>query len=486
MSSCKGRGRHRHTSQMTDSPSLSQHTPECTFLATKHSPTGEELKNTVKSPTARRVLEVKALKFFVETLFSYPDDPSLPLVQINALNDIKKLHDDELINITADENEHQLFTWGIDKCTAQDGWLTQSPLIPNIDDDDDQTFPKEVKHDEEEPTTDNNVENHQLDKDDQQHPVQDTQNDEDDSFKNVNHDADYRYDECTQKPQGVEEITFCGEIIHDTTHTDDDIHIHDVQKLVDETYFIDGEKHFIVPGQFDDAPEEEDNTNYETIKLLVGDKDNHKSDEDDDDDDDFTFSTNFKVDEYDGDDTITEITEITEIKRLQHLLQEATTQQSMMEYFNVEMTERIMMLENLVHEKDELISTLTTGRRSLDDVQAGVHQHLNPPVTVDQPVVPHLFPPESITYDLLCTAQPASHAIAVPHPEERLQDDRAQLDPTTSHPSLAYFEKRTHDNHIQPPDSSPPALIREYEERFTSLSIGSPCYSSFPREALTR
>ena len=97
-----------------------------------------------------------------------------------------------------------------------------------------------------------------------------------------------------------------------------------------------------------------------------------------------------------------------------------------MVHFNIEMTERIMMLENLVQEKDELISTLITERRSLDDVQAGVHQHFNPHITVDQPpVAPHLFPPESITYDLLCTAQPASHAIAVPHPEERLQDDRA-------------------------------------------------------------
>ena len=117
------------------------------------------------------------------------------------------------------------------------------------------------------------------------------------------------------------------------------------------------------------------------------------------------------------------------------------------------------MLDKSVHDRDKIISTLTTRRRSLDDVQAGVHQHLNPPVTVDQPVAPHFFPSESITYDLLCTAQPASHAIAVPHPEERLQDDRAQLDPTTSHPSLAFFEKRTHDDHIQSPDSSPPALI---------------------------
>ena len=58
------------------------------------------------------------------------------------------------------------------------------------------------------------------------------------------------------------------------------------------------------------------------------------------------------------------------------------------------MTERIMILEKSVHEKDEIISTLTTGRRFLDDIQAGVHQHLNPPDTVDQPpVAPHVSPP---------------------------------------------------------------------------------------------
>ena len=199
MSSYKGRGGHRHTSQMTDSPSLSHHTSECNFSATKHSPTGEELKNNVKSPTtnyrrfleqdilidedndddnkpphaqnsskdddmARRALEVKALKFFVETLFTDPDDPSLPLVQINALNDIKKLHDDELINITADENTFQLFDWGIGKCTAQDGWFTQAPLTPNIDDDDDQTFLNDEDDD------DNKLSHaHNLSKDDDIH-----------------------------------------------------------------------------------------------------------------------------------------------------------------------------------------------------------------------------------------------------------------------------------------------------------------------------
>ena len=57
----------------------------------------------------------------------------------------------------------------------------------------------------------------------------------------------------------------------------------------------------------------------------------------------------------------------------------------MMQHFNDEMTERIMILENSVHEKDEIISTLATGRRFVDDIQAGIHQNLNPPVTVNQP-----------------------------------------------------------------------------------------------------
>ena len=105
--------------------SPSRNTSEDIFSDPKHTLTDEEITKTTKIPTARRALEVKALKFLVETLFTYPEDPSLPLVQINALNDIKKLHDDELINLTADENTFQLFDWGIDKCTAQDGWLTQ-------------------------------------------------------------------------------------------------------------------------------------------------------------------------------------------------------------------------------------------------------------------------------------------------------------------------------------------------------------------------
>ena len=238
MSSYKGRGGHRHTSQMTDSPSLSHHTSECNFSATKHSPTGEELKNNVKSPTtnyrrfleqdilidedddddnklphaqnlskdddirddlkgnhafrtaggtgrldfgggnnfpdfdeddyiqlphaqdvlndeddtkfsstptdeeiinntktpptARQALEVKAMKFIAETFFLYPYDPAIPLVQFNAPNDIRKLNDDELITLTTDEDA--LFSWSYDQLTAQDGWLTNAPSTPNIDD----------------------------------------------------------------------------------------------------------------------------------------------------------------------------------------------------------------------------------------------------------------------------------------------------------------------------------------------------------------
>ena len=194
------------------------------------------------------------------------------------------------------------------------------------------------------------------------------------SLTNVNHDEDYRYHRGTQthtdeenhidgilkhvwdfkstareEPQGVDEIKFCEETIGKTTHIDDESYNNDVQKHLVGTYFIAGEEFFIVPGQFDDPPEEGDDANDEDIKLLVGDEDNHKSDKDDDDDGNFTVSTNFEVDEYDGDDTITgadfpkmderqndETTWLcAEIKRLQHLLQEATTQQLMMEYFKV-------------------------------------------------------------------------------------------------------------------------------------------------------
>ena len=87
--------------------------------------------------------------------------------------------------------------------------------MSNIDDDDDQNLPQEVKHDDDEPTTDKNVKNCQLDEDNQQRPAQDAQNDEDDSLTNVNHDEDCRYDGCTQK------------------HTDDKNHIDGIHKNVE-------------------------------------------------------------------------------------------------------------------------------------------------------------------------------------------------------------------------------------------------------------
>ena len=67
-------------------------------------------------PTARRALEVKVMKTIAEIFFLYPDDPSIPLVQFNAPNDIRKLNDDELITITTDENA--LFSWSYDQLTA--------------------------------------------------------------------------------------------------------------------------------------------------------------------------------------------------------------------------------------------------------------------------------------------------------------------------------------------------------------------------------
>ena len=192
------------------------------------------------------------------------------MVQFNAPNDIKKLYDDELINITTDENA--LFSWSYDDLTAKDGWLTKAPSMPRIDDNDDQNSPQEVKQDDDEPTLDKNVENCQLDEDNQQHPAQDAQNDEDDSITNVNHDKDCRYDGDTQKhlddknhidgilknigdfkstareePQGIDEIKFCEEIIGDMIHTDDESYVKDVQKHLEETYSIAGEEYFIVP-----------------------------------------------------------------------------------------------------------------------------------------------------------------------------------------------------------------------------------------------
>ena len=87
-------------------------------------------------PTARRALEVKAMKFIAETFFLYTYDPAIPLIQFNAPNDIRKLNDDELIILTTDEDA--LFSWSYDQLTAQDGWLTNAPSTPNIDDDNDQ------------------------------------------------------------------------------------------------------------------------------------------------------------------------------------------------------------------------------------------------------------------------------------------------------------------------------------------------------------
>ena len=83
------RGGHRHTSQMTDSPSLSQNTPDCIFPTKKHLTTGEELKNNTKSPTTnyRRFLEQDILIDEDDD-----DDNKLPHAQ-NLLKD-DDIHDD--------------------------------------------------------------------------------------------------------------------------------------------------------------------------------------------------------------------------------------------------------------------------------------------------------------------------------------------------------------------------------------------------------
>ena len=194
------------------STSPARNTSEHIFSAPKHTPTDDKIINNTKMPTARTALEGKAMKTIAEIYFLYPDDPDIPLVQFNAPNDIKKLNNDELINITTDRNA--LFSWSYNQLTAQDGWLINTPSTPNIDDDDNQNLPQEVKHDDDEPTTDKNVENCQLDIDDQQPPTQNAQNDEDDSLTNVNHDEDCRYDGDTQK------------------HTDDENHIDGILKNV--------------------------------------------------------------------------------------------------------------------------------------------------------------------------------------------------------------------------------------------------------------
>ena len=226
------------------------------------------------------------MKTIVKDFSQFPDD--LPLIKINAPKDIKKLSDDELINITTDDNA--LFIWSIDKIRTQD-WLHIK--APNTYDDDDQNFPLEVKHDDDDSTTDKHVENHQFDGYDQQRSAQDAQNDEDSSLTNINHDKDYQFDEDVQK--------FINVNVEELPHV--------------QNY-------------------EHDARNEET-----------------------------KMDDR-QDDEITHLR--AENKRLEHLLQEATLRQLMMEQFNDEMTDRIMSLEKSAHKKDKTISTLITGQKLLD------------------------------------------------------------------------------------------------------------------------
>ena len=82
------RGGHRHTLQMTDSPSLSQNTPDCIFSDKKHLTTGEELKNNTKLPTTnyRRFLEQ-------DILIDEDDDDNNKLPHVQNLSKDEDIHD---------------------------------------------------------------------------------------------------------------------------------------------------------------------------------------------------------------------------------------------------------------------------------------------------------------------------------------------------------------------------------------------------------
>ena len=77
------------TRQIDDSFNISGTKYICIFSAPTHTPTDDEIINNTKMPTARTALEGKAMKTIAEIYFLYPNNPDIPLVQINALNDIK-------------------------------------------------------------------------------------------------------------------------------------------------------------------------------------------------------------------------------------------------------------------------------------------------------------------------------------------------------------------------------------------------------------
>ena len=214
---------------MIPSISPARNTSERIFSASKHTPTDDKIPNNTKMPTARTALEGKAMKTIAETYFQYPDDPDIPLVQLNALNDIKKLNDDDLINIATDEDA--LFSWSLDDLMAQDGWRFKAPSTLNIDDDDDQT--------------------QNLLKDDGIHD-------------------DQKGNHASRTAGGKGRFDFSGVNNLPTFDEDDYNQLPHAQNLLND----EDNEYFIVPGQFDDPPEDGDDANDDVIKLL-GDKDIH-------------------------------------------------------------------------------------------------------------------------------------------------------------------------------------------------------------------
>ena len=114
-----------------------------------------------------------------------------------------------------------------------------------------------------------------------------------------------------------------------------------------------------------------------------------------------------------------------------------------------------------------------------DHPQVPLEPHLS--LTAVNPMVAH-SPMESTMKDLSCLTQLA-HATAA-SPEKRLQINSVDL--TTLHPSLTYSEKCLHNDHVQLPDLhlSPPTLMENMKNDSCPSQLAPHATAASPEKRL--
>ena len=134
------RGGHRHTLQRTASISLSQNTPECIFLAKKHTITDKEWTNNAKLPKTkhRQLIEQQLKNAIISKIYQiFPDDISSMMIQ-SATTKVQNLSNTKVINFI--NNDDKFTEWYDAKHI--DSWINITPTTPkNLIDEDDNTLP---------------------------------------------------------------------------------------------------------------------------------------------------------------------------------------------------------------------------------------------------------------------------------------------------------------------------------------------------------